>query len=318
MFSIIIPVFDPLDKLVGANAIQNMLEKLLRLKGEYEVIFVNNNNVEKCHHLSEYLRSTVILYPHKIKLIEPNENLGTSRGFNAGLYLADLSARYFVFMSTDAEIVDVDMLSKIHHTMINNPKIAISHPISVFEDNNEYNYSDSYSARCYLKLSKNDNGGDLSEQEKSSILNSMGKNRTVTTPLASFPLTFAVIKRVLVDEVGTFDEGVEKGCHENNDLAYRAMLHGYNVARINDVFINHRRKIFRDLTTDSCTRTKRPHADAIIQSTDWWSNKWGKPYDELYAKLRFGTVSYLFLPYFKTKHLASRCAIILEKLRSQQ
>ncbi len=308
MYSIILPIYDPNDKFVSTGVIQQVIDNLLELSGNFELILVNNNSFDKCRRITEYLRSIVSQYPSMIKLVELNSNRGTARGFNAGLKVARLNSKYIVFMSADAEIVDKQMLLKMETVLDKEPHIGILHPVSVFEDAECYNYSSQYGGYRFSKylLGRSNIKPELTGKEIKEFNATISMRKTsYKNYLRTFPLTFAVIRRDMIKKVGSFDNGVEKACHENNDLAYRALLIGFNVARINNIFINHRRLLFRNLTVDE-NKKSMPHAEAIIQSTAWWNNKWGQPYDELYTRWRVGPFIFPFLkPYFWAKRLAA-------------
>jgi GT2 family glycosyltransferase len=303
MFSIIVPIYDPFDRFVPSGAIQQALEKALSLKGNYELIAVNNNPISSCPHLSQYLRSLASTHPERVKLVEPDANLGTARGFNAGMRIAEADSQYLVFMSSDTDIVDPEMLGKIQRVLDNEPSVGIAHPISVYEDSDEYNYSTSYSRRAFTNMIRQrvtPEDAEIPDVELQRFLDHVSGRDGIKTPLSSMPLTFAVITRNLINRIGAFDEGIEMICHENNDLAYRALLGGYKVARLNNVFVNHRRLLFRDLCLgEQQERTAMKHSEAIKQSTIWWNKKWGKPYIELYTRWRWGAFLFtLMRPYF--------------------
>ncbi len=302
-FSIIIPILDPFDRLVSASAIQGTLLNVLALEGAFELIIVNNNPIASCPRLTRYLRSLSETDPNRIKIVEPDTNLGTARGFNAGLYVADPGTPYLVFMSSDADIVDMLMLRRIQELMDSNPGIGIAHPISVFEDSDIFNYSSKYGRKRLYRIIRNRFSVDTAEigdSEIEQILKKVSLRSGIKTPVSVTPLTFAIFRREMLDRIGAFDEGIELGCHENNDLAYRALLQGYGVARLNAVFVNHRRLYFRNLVVGGTPEIERlPHSDALRQSTPWWNNKWGRAYVELYARWRWGRLLFaLMLPYF--------------------
>jgi len=307
MFSIIVPIFDLFDRLVPSGAIQYALEKVLTLEEDFELIAVNNNPTNSCPQLTQYLRSLKKCHPEKVKLVEPDMNLGTARGFNAGLRVAQPNSEYLVFMSSDADIVDPKMLGKIYHILVDEPHVGIAHPISVYEDGEEYNFSSKYSSKAFVRMIRRQcslKSTEISHAELQRILDVVSRRNGIKAPLPSFPLTFAVIKRRLINQIGSFDEGVELGCGEDNDLAYRTLLAGFLVARLDGVFVNHRRFLFHNL----CARETNslPHPEAIKQSRDWWKRKWGRPYIELYTRWRFGSFLFtIMLPYFWLRRFAS-------------
>ena len=303
MFSIIVPVLDPFDRLVQAGAVQCALSKALSMSGNFELIIVNNNQLISCGNLTQYLRSLADTYPNRIKLVEPNLNLGTSRGFNAGLRVAKAESRYLVFMSTDADIVDPLMLEKIQRKMDSEPTIGIAHPYSVFEDMDVFNVSSKYNSRAFrsmIRISPASEPDDISEEEIRKIIYSVSCQKGIRSPLPATPLTFAVYKREMINRIGSFDEGVEFGCYENLDLGIRALHSGYQVVRLNDIFVNHRRLHIRNLIVGGTKESKTlPHSDVIGQAQVWWDKKWGRPYREIYGRWRYGKYWFsLMLPYY--------------------
>ena len=303
MFSIIVPVLDPFDRLVQAGAIQSTLSKALAMFGDFEIIVVNNNQTTSCPQLTHYLRSLVDINQNRVKVVEQNYNSGTARGFNAGLRVAKSDSRYIVFMSTDADIVDPLMIEKIQWKLDNEPTVGIAHPYSVFEDMNVFNVSSKYNCRAFhsmirssLALEKH----NISEEEIRGILNSVSCHKGIRSPLPATPLTFAVFKREMINRIGTFDEGVDFGCYENLDLGIRALHGGYQVVRLNDIFVNHRRIEFRNIIFGNTKEIKSlPHSDVIGQAQRWWDTKWGRPYLELYARWRYGKYVFpVMFPYY--------------------
>jgi GT2 family glycosyltransferase len=300
MFSIILPIYDPFDRLVLSSAIQYTMKKVLALEGSFELIIVNNNPIRYCPYLTQYLRTLKESYPKTIKLIEPDDNTGTARGFNLGLRVADSKNEFLIFMSQDADIVDSRMLNKIYKNLTKEPNVGIAHPISIYEDNDEYNYSKHYSRMAFLRMIRRRlpyESSEISQEELQLILSEVSRNKGIKAPMRSFPLTFAIFRRDIINKIGTFDEMIEKGCYEVDDLAYRCLLSGFLVARLNGVFVNHRRYLFHSL----CARDpySLPHQDAIRQSHEFWVKKWGRPPIELYAKWRYGKFLFLLmLPYY--------------------
>lgn len=308
MFSIIVPIFDPFDRFVSSGAIQRTLGKVFTLEGNCELIVVNNNPISMSPHLTQYLLVLANSHSGKMKIVDPNANLGTARGFNAGLRVAHCNSQYLVFMSSDADIVDMKMLKKIQQTLASNPCVGIAHPVSVYEDSNEYNFSPKYSGKAFIRMIRqrlSPESAEIPDIELQKILKDVSVREGIEAPLPTMPLTFAVITRKLIEDIGSFDEGVQMGCHENNDLAYRALLGGFTVARLNNVFVNHRRLLFRNLGVSGMRQSDAmPHSEALKQSTVWWNKKWGKPYIELYARWRWGLFACtIMLPYFWLRRL---------------
>lgn len=303
MFSIVMPVYDPFDRFVPTGALQYAVERVAALEGDFELIIVNNNPIERSPHLCGYLRTL----PPRIKIVEAGKNLGTSGGFNAGLSKADSTSAYVVFMSADAELVDKGMLKRIEFALSEAPKIGIAHPVSVFEDNGEYNFSSEYQTGVHFQRLLANEKAELTGDKLRDVAQAVLSRSGILHPVSSFPLTFAVIRREIINSVGTFDEGVELVCHENNDLAYRTLRAGFGVGRLNGVFVNHRRALFSRLTRPDVDKPAMPHVAGLRQSTEWWNKKWGRPYDELYFEWRHGRFLLgLAKPYFMSKRMYQR------------
>ncbi len=310
LFSIIVPIFDPFDRSVALGAVQRTLSRALRLNGSFELVVVNNNPIRACPHLTEWLRLARDSFAGIARLVETDENLGTAGGFNAGLRVANSESSYVVFMSQDCDIVDQGTLQRAELVLEEDPRIGIGHPYSVYEDAKAFNVSRKYnlsafrrSVRCGTPISS----ADIPDYEVQQILKVVARRRSAT-PTRSFPLTFAVLRRELLERVGSFDEGVQIGCSENDDLAYRARLGGFEVSRLDGVFVNHRRLLFRHICVGGTPlAAAAPHQDALEQSGEWWRRKWGRPYVELYAQLRLGpTLFGALAPYFVLRRFAGR------------
>ena len=326
MFSIIVPVFDPFDRFVSFGAIKRTLGKVFTLEGNYELIVVNNNPIGISPHLTQYLIALVNSHPEKMKIVEPNTNLGTAQGFNAGLRVAQSDSQYLVFMSSDTDIVDKEMLKKIQQALESNPRVGIAHPFSVYEDSNEYNFSSKYNHKAFVQMIQqklSSESAEIPDNEIQRILKDVSVREGIKAPLPTMPLTFAVITRKLIEHIGSFDEGVQMGCHENNDLSYRALLSGYTVARLNNVFVNHLRLLFHNLGASGAQQCyasyAMPHLEPLKQSTVWWNKKWGKPYIELYTRWRWGLFVYIImLPYFWLRRLGIFINGTLSKIIGKQ
>jgi len=308
LFSIIVPVFDPLDRFVPAGVPEQLVAGVLSLEGDLELILVSNN--ASGSQTTAALRTLASHHPGILKVVEMGSNQGTSRGFNAGLAVASASSQYLVFMSTDAQVIDRQMLGKLCAAMEATPRLGILHPVSVYEDSEPYNHARRFGSRAYYSFLRGRRSArpELGEREAREVCMVVSRRRpTLRRRLATFPLTFAFLRREMVERIGSFDDGVERGCHENNDLAYRALLAGYDVARIDNVFVNHRRLLFRSLTVEPARQGSPPHGEAKVQSTAWWNQKWKRPYDELYARWRVGPLLFpLLRPYFWAKRIGAR------------
>ena len=304
MFSIIVPAYDPFDRFVPSGAIQRALENVLKLRGDFELIVVNNNPIAACPQITQYLRSLASSSSGTIKIVEPNANLGSSGGFNAGMRVAQSDSQYLVFMSADADVVDPLMLKTVQEVFESEPRLGIAHPMSVYEDSDHFNFSSRYGSEVVYRMIRQQcppESAEIPADELQRILETVSSHQGIKAPLPGTPLTFAVYRQKMIEQIGPFDEGFLI-CYETDDLGYRALLAGYGIARLNGVFVNHRRLLFHNLCA---SETKSmPHSEVIRQSAEWWNKKWGRPYIELYARWRWGSFLFtIMLPYFWLRRL---------------
>jgi GT2 family glycosyltransferase len=290
-----------------------MVEKVRRLDGEKEIILVNNT--PKSRILNQYLDDLVAVNPSWCKRIVSPENLGTARGFNAGLELASSKSDIYVFMSTDADIIDFQMLTKIKQAFADDVKLGIAHPYSVFEDSDIYNVSRRLSYRAFkqaIKLGQRASNIEPTESELTNLLLTLkSSDRIVFSPIKTFPLTFAAIAKKVIATVGSFDNRFLLGCYENNDLAYRSLKAGLKVGRLGNTLVNHKRFTVRELTVANDAELKQlPHVTAVSQAADLWIEKYGRNYDEMYFEFRFGRlVLNISYPYFLFKRFVRKLRI---------
>lgn len=319
MFSIVLPVFDPYDRFAAAAALAPALESVLALAGDWELILVNNNPLGTHPRARDALRSFARSWPDRVKLAEPDRNAGTAGGFNIGANLARAGSPYLVFMSQDAELVDNKTLAKSDEALRRAPRVAIAHPRSVFEDVRPFNASRRVGLREFYRRAAA-SGSDLSRVDIDRIRRALAGRTGLTVGFRSFPLTFAILRRSAIEDVGSFDERFGMGCHENDDLAFRALRKGWAIARLEGVVVNHRRLTFRGLAASTAPGDdEMPHSDALRESTRWWKEKWGKPYQRLYVEWRYGRwLSTAMIPYFVARRLAgaARRRLLVRGFRS--
>jgi GT2 family glycosyltransferase len=202
-------------------------------------------------------------------------------------------------MSQDAELVDFGVLDRLWQCMKRDRRVAVIHPLSVFEDNEEYNVSKRYSPNTSRLQSvapgpKASDTLELSSAEiarcnalvrrwrgpdaKQGLWRVLGVGHACSTDMWSFPLTFAMIRLDVLRLLGGFDTRFWY-CHENNDYALRAMDRGFVIARANRTFVNHRRFAFRaaGLPGEALALNQR----GVTEGARVWTEKWGKPYRSL-------------------------------------
>ncbi len=306
MWTIVLVVNDPLDRFTASGAISRCLSSIERLCGDYELVVVNNNGVAHVPALTEMLRG---IRKPAVTIAEPNANLGTSGGFNLGLRSSNSKSDYVAFMSGDAEIIDCQMLQRLELTFERFSHVGVLHPISIYEDSTPYNLSRQFHSRHYFSKIRHHGAVDSEEtihQVSEALLRARSLTPIFSGRLPSFPLTFAAIKRSTIHSIGEFDEGVKGGCCENDDFAFRCLQSGLSVGRANNTCVYHHRYLFYRLTHPEGI-ADLPHAAVVNQAQEWWLQKWGVPYSELYFDWRWGkTVSLLAKPYFACRSVAGK------------
>src|SRR5271165_6575634 len=113
MWSIILLVYDPLDTFAQSGALEQTVASVLTLRGDYELLIVNNNPLASSVRLPAMLRELEQRNPGRVRVLSPDANLGSARGFNYALQQSDRQSEFVAFMSGDAEVIDLDMLTKL-------------------------------------------------------------------------------------------------------------------------------------------------------------------------------------------------------------
>ncbi len=275
MTTIVLVVYDPADKLGCRTGLGECLESIKLLEGDYELIVVNNCSGNPS--TRAFLAKELSGLRHS-KLLDLNENKGTSGGFNAGAALANKKSKALVYMSPDAQVVQPNLLNQCLKGLHSHTNVGIVHPFSVFEDNKEYNLNKKLSVEAFRTAYGAEQQSDLQPPELIGLFRQIRSNSLLSRALHAFPLTFAVIKREPFTRIGGFDEGFRFGCYENIDLALRLRRAGYTVHRLNTAVINHRRSQLRGLTdVDRSMKDEAPHARIIEISRAYWQRKYGQP-----------------------------------------
>ena len=318
-FTLIVPIIDPFDRLVKLGALEGLVSKCVALKGDHEIIFVNNNSVLGTPILTNYLRELAIKSEGAIKNLEPNKNLGIAGGLNLGLKNADTRFKYAVFVSSDADPIDASLLLEMGNIMEEHPEIGIAHPMSVFEDFECFNVSSKYglkAVRNSIRKRGSESPADISDYKMRKILKKVKRAKSVYTNRRMTPGTFSIYRRSMIERIGAFDDRF-LACCETDDICYRALLNGYSVVCLNRLFVNHRRLMFRELVLGGTPELARlPHSNIISESQKWWVAKWGRPYIELYAELRYGKKLFKAMEiYFMGRRFAGRIKRLLYQLR---
>ena len=305
-WTIVLVIFDPLDNFAAAGAISRCISSIRRLQGDYELVAVNNNPLDKVPALTECLMG---FREADVTVLEPNAALGTTGGFNLGLKNSTETTDYVAFMSIDCEIIDPQMLVRLEQTFIEFPSVGVLHPFSIYEDIAAYNLSKQfYPARFYTMV--RDHAAIDSEERFHHISNTLLKSRSSRPkfkgPFTSFPLTFAAIRRSVIHAVGEFDGAAGASCGENDDFTFRCVRGGFLVGKATNTVVYHHRYLFYRLTHPTGVASV-PHAEDGKKAQQWWLQKWGKPYPQLYFEWRWGKVASICArPYFACRPLVGK------------
>jgi len=325
MFSVILVITDHQDIFVSSGLIQQTVNSIFRLHGDYELILVNNYPSNLSPQITHYIRNIVNL-EHKTKVIETNKNLGSSGGFNRGVSAASSESKFVVFVSEDAEIVDSETLLKMQRAFEKNPSLGLLHPVSIFEDQDDFNFSPYYwsgemSRRLSLLKSRRRTLSelDISQQELSYIIKKVNRRSlSVNAPLLGPPLTFLVIRREVFNKVNGFDEKLFF-CYEHVDFNVRALLAGYQGGRLNNCFVNHRRLFSRAIRLHG-KPIEGISNERLLKTREHWNKKWGKKLPiKVYYEIRYGKLLDVLHPFLfiisRARGLFQRIVRIWYKLR---
>ena len=291
IFSIILVVYDPWDNFSHPDALPKAIKSLDLLEGDFELIIVINDDIENCPKTTSFLRDLRDEKPN-IKLLELSKNLGCSGGFNRGVNLSDEDTEVIIYLSCDAFIVDPLVLTKISEVFQKYPIIAALHPVSIYEDSNEINFSKAYSRKKFqnqveiMDYEASEELPDNSLDEILGISNSV-KNRKCKPvyPLHSLPLTFYAVRRKVYELLGGFDEEFIAG-YENIDFALRALQKGHKSAILNNSFIFHRRLLFRFLGQAGINQALLN--TAVKNGKPIWKKKWRQEPMDAYYQILYG------------------------------
>jgi N-acetylglucosaminyl-diphospho-decaprenol L-rhamnosyltransferase len=296
-FSIILVVYDPMDTFSCAAALPSTVGSLSSLDGLYELIIVNNHDPAQCPQTSAFLRS-LARQRADTKLVELAKNIGCGAGFNRGVSEAAPDSEAFVYLSCDAYILDALSLSRCEEIFATYPLISALHPVSIYEDMDEANYSREWNVAQFHRVMSNWSAGvsccGSAAVRKDIIAISaevLTRPLSLKRPVMMLPLTFYVVRRDVFERLGGFNEGFIAGW-ENIDFCLRALALGYQSAIVNNAFVYHRRDLFHALGQHRAWgqdgaqgRPVGRHPGELLFSAIW--------HDEpvnVYYRLRFGQI----------------------------
>jgi len=291
-------VLDHHDTYDSANVLSEALDSLRMLRGDYEVVLINNNDPLSTPRTTARLKILKTSSP-KYKLVETGENKGCAGGFNAGAAAADPDSEILIYMSPDALIVDPDALICFEHVFGKYPKVGLAHPVSIYEDANDYNFSEEYSpAGFYQKVTYSDGNPQVlfestSRDEIDRMLSIVKASRlNPKHPTWSVPLTFLAIRKSVYDMTGPFDEMFLCG-GENTDFTLRALKKGYSACVVPNSLIFHRRLLFRYLGSGG--KSSELVTKGLELFNTHWKEKWNGTQMNCFMEIRYGKLTYHIL-----------------------
>ena len=179
----------------------------------YEVIIVDNNSSDGTR---EWLKEQT-----DIKLILNGENLGFPKGCNLGI---DISKK-------DNDILVLNNDTKVTPRWLDNLKICLYSDEKIGAAASITNNCSNYQA---INVPYTDIENMIDFADKNNISNS--EKWEEKSRLVAFCM---LIKREVINKIGTFDERFTPGNFEDDDLCMRIIEAGYKLMLCNDSFIHH-------------------------------------------------------------------------------
>lgn len=183
-------------------------------KSNYEIIVVDNASAEET---IQYLKDQ-----NDLKVIFNSVNVGYAKGNNQGYQQA--SGDIIIFLNNDV-VVTSNWLEPIISTLYSRDNIGMVGPVT-----NNISGSQKISVSYDQKLLD----GLEEFAEKNGLENSKKKKKVLR--LVGFALA---CKKVVLEEIGLFDESFGIGNFEDDDLCLRALQKGYELNIALDSFVHH-------------------------------------------------------------------------------
>jgi GT2 family glycosyltransferase len=230
-YCIVLVVYDPHDLYSRPCALPAALRSVESLRGEFR-LEVTVNAASRCPGTVAFLRAWCAEreWAH-LRVLRDNE--GIAAAFNASVYsvLTDYDA--FVFMSGDALLVDNAVLQTFSDAFERWQRVGALHPVSVFEDADDANYSTEWDIASFGRALRSWEGSSVSSLLDDPFSDGVGsllqvcrsRPLRVTRPHLVLPLTFWAVRASVLLAVGPMDERW-RFCYENMDFALRAYLAG--------------------------------------------------------------------------------------------
>lgn len=190
------------------------LESLWRnTSSPYELIIVDNGSTDGT---VDYLRSL----GDKIILIENPKNLGFSKGCNQGLGVS--SGDQILFLNNDT-VLPPGWLEPMVKALYLDDDVGMTGPVTNYISGQQQipvGYTEVKDMEQFAKAHRESNKGSVEEVRR----------------LVGFCL---MVKRSLVEDIGSFDERYGLGNYEDDDLCLRALRNGYKLLIAKEAFIHH-------------------------------------------------------------------------------
>lgn len=278
---IVMVVHDPQDRYATTGLIDDALAHLDRLHGEFAIVF-SVNRPEDTPQTVAALRAWCVLRPRAHLQLNPG-NSAVARGFNLAVQPRLADFRAFVFMSADALLVDQAVLVSCLAALDRWPQVGTVHPVSIFEDFEDANFSPSWSNAVFLRLlheagtAPNRSLGWADDPQspvaRKALAKCTGRRMGISRPQSALPLTFWCTRADLLREIGLLDERWDYG-YECMDFALRAYRAGRTSVIVRNAFVFHRRLRFR---LAGSYDTTSPGGDSSSRGQQLWLAKWGAP-----------------------------------------
>jgi GT2 family glycosyltransferase len=197
-------------------------------------------------------------------------------------------------MSGDALLVDHDVLDTFSAAFKRWPHVGALHPVSVFEDANDSNYSREWDGETFHRALRSYEAVGLDDLDEDPFTDRVAalvqacrsRELRVTRPRLVLPLTFWAVRQSVLNAVGLMDERW-RFCYENMDFALRAYLAGAESAVVQNAFVFHRRVLFRLMGSYDVSD---PQTTQEMDGEALWRHKWGRAPGRAWDEARYGVV----------------------------
>ena len=203
------------------NVTRLCLDSVLRhTRPPYELVLVDNGSQDATpEYLQEVARRPG---PARVEVIRNEDNLGFARGCNQGLRAAH--GRYLVLLNNDTVVTPAWLDRLVAWSLHDWPKIGLVGPVT-----------NCAPAPQGIAVASNDRLDGLDDFARARTREFAGQALAVER-LTGFCL---LVRREVLDAVGTLDEQFGVGFFEDDDLCLRARQAGFGLLVARDTFIHH-------------------------------------------------------------------------------